>query len=40
MLERNRTSINNSETSPMIAQSSAADEVNVIVSQEGDGIIT
>jgi hypothetical protein len=39
-LEGNRTSDNNSETSPIIAQSSAADEVNVIVSQAGGGIIT
>jgi hypothetical protein len=38
--ERNGTSNVNSETSPIIARSCAADEVNVIVRQEGGGIIT
>jgi len=38
--ERSRASIVSSETSPVIAQSSAADEVNVIVTQDGSSIIT
>jgi len=38
--ERSRASNVSSETSPVIAQSSAADEVNVIVTQDGSSIIT
>jgi hypothetical protein len=38
--ERNRASNVSSESSPVIAQSSAADEVNVIVTQDGSSIIT
>jgi hypothetical protein len=39
-VERSETPNVNSETCPITAHSSAADEVNVIVRQEGDSVIT